>query len=446
MSAIVTELLIIGVLLILNGIFSMSELAIVASKRVRLERQAERGSAGAKAALALTAHPGDFLSTVQVGITLVGVIASVYGGATIAEMLAEQLVAVPWLGEHAEAVSLVIVVAGITYLSVIIGELVPKRIALGNPERVAALVARPMQALSRIGAPLVRILTGSTQLLLGAFGIKGVPEPGLTEEEIHAVVEQGAEAGVVPEVEHQIVENVFRLGDRRVASVMTPRADVPWISPGATAAEIRGAVLQSGADWILVCDGDIETVRGLASARELLTQVLGGGALSVEATMDAPLFVPSTTPVFQMLKQFRDSRNHVAIVLDEFGGVEGVVSLDHIVADLVGTSSSDPDGAPPELIHRADGSWSAEGELEMEAIRESLDLPADPNAESRLYRTLSGFLMGRLGRVPAAGDSVLADHHEFTVETMEGRRVGRVRIARITAPGTRAAEGGPQVG
>jgi len=426
-----TELVIIAVLLILNGIFSMSELAIVTAKRVRLEHRAEQGHAGAQAALALAANPGEFLSTVQVGITLVGVIASVYGGATIAEVLAIRLAMVPWIAQHAQAAALAIVIAVITYLSVIIGELVPKRIAIGNPERIAMIVARPMRAISRIGSPLVRLLTGSTQLILRLFGVKGMPEPGLTEDEIHAVIEQGAEAGVVPVVEHEIVENVFRLGDRHVSAVMTARTDVEWIDIEADPAEIRSVIERERLDWLLVCSGDIENVRGIVYAGDLLAQCLGGQPVSLASGLEEPLYVATTMPVLKLLETFRATKKRVAIVLDEYGGIDGVASLSNILSGLVRTATVDSRRESPALVRRPDGTWVADGSLDIDVVGEALDLPGLETAARREYRTLAGLIMERSGRVPTVGDIVLISGFEFRIESMDGRRIAKVRISRM---------------
>ena len=436
MSGILVEVAIIAVLLVLNGIFSMSELAIVASKRVRLEHRAERGDAGARAALALASNPSEFLSTVQVGITLVGVIASVYGGATIAEVLAGRLKSVPWLAEHAEAAALTIVVAIITYLSVIIGELVPKRIALGNPERVAAIVARPMRLISRIGSPLVRLLTGTTQVILRVVGLKGLPEPGLTEDEIHAVIEQGAESGVVPEVEHEIVENVFRLGDRHVSSVMTARPDVEWVDVHATPEEIRDILRGGWKDWVLVCEDDVETVRGIVHAGSLLAQCLDGKALSFAGALEQPLYVPATTPVFKLLEQFREQKKQVAVVLDEYGGIDGIVTLTNILSDLVGTSTSDPQTVAPSVTCNPDASWTADGSIDIHDLADAIGVDAFDAGTPHTYRTLAGFLMAASGRVPQVGDAITVPGFTFRVEAVDGRRIERVRIESASKPRT----------
>lgn len=430
MSVIVTELIIVGVLLVVNGLFSMSELAIVAAKRVRLERQAEHGSAGARAALAIAANPGDFLSTVQVGITLVGVIASVYGGATIAEQLALPLSGVSWIGEHAEGVSLTIVVAGITYLSVIIGELVPKRIALANPEAVASLVARPMRIVSRVGSPLVRILTWSTQVVLRVFGVRGLPEPGLTEEEIHAVLEQGAETGVVPAVEHEIVENVFRLGDRLVSSVMVARPGLNWVDIHATPAVIRESLGDAARSWLLVCDEDPDAVLGIVHAGDLLTQCLDGRPVSLGEALEEPLFVPASTPVFKLLQTFRATGREVAVVLDEYGGVDGIASMENIVSGVLGRASAEVATGNPAVVPQADGTWVADGGVDVDDVVEALDLPELRAKTRRGYRTLGGLIMARLGHIASPGDEIREGPFTFRVESLDGRRVARIRIVR----------------
>jgi putative hemolysin len=360
MSVILTEVLIILVLLVLNGVFAMSELAIVSAKKVRLEHRAEGGDAGAAVALALASEPGRFLSTVQVGITLVGVIASVFGGATIAEVLEARFAQVPWLAARAEGAALAVVVAGITFLSLIVGELVPKRIALTNPERIAALMARPMRVVARVARPLVVLLTGSTNLVLRLFGLHGRTQPGLTEEEIHALVEQGAETGAVPRVEHEIVEGVFRLGDRQVASIMTPRPDVEWVEADADAATLRQALGTAGRGYLLVCEGSVERVVGVAYAEELLRRCLGGAAVDLRASVVQPLYVPAGMPVLRLLDELRVTRQRVAIALDEYGGMQGIVTLADILEELVGqlpTLSEEK----PDLTRAADGSWLADG-------------------------------------------------------------------------------------
>jgi putative hemolysin len=430
MSALALEIAIILLLLLINGVFAMSELAVLSAKRVRLEHRADRGDAGARVALELAREPTQFLSTVQVGITLVGVLAGAFGGARLSVPLAEALRRVPWLAAHSEGAALAIVVAAITYFTLIIGELVPKRLALGNPERVASLVARPMSAVARAARPLATVLSGSTRLVLRLFGVKDVPEPGLTEEEIHTLVEQGAQSGVVPEKEHEIVESVFRLGDREVGSVMTARPDIEWIDLESSADEVRARLAEQRRPWFLVCERQVESVRGIVHAGDLLATLLAGRPLDLRAAMGEPLFVPEAMPVLRLLETLRRSRQHVAIVLDEYGGVAGLVTLDHIVDQLVGGDEA-TDGEPAPLTRTQLG-WLATGSAAIEEVADALGLERmrDNDADSpRGYRTLAGFILARLGRVPVTGDVVEYEGLRFEVVAMDGRRIEQVRIA-----------------
>ncbi|HEX6060099.1 MAG TPA: hemolysin family protein [Gemmatimonadaceae bacterium] len=439
MSAIAFELAVILLLLVVNGVFAMSEIAIVAAKRIRLEQRAERGDAGARAALALAREPTAFLSTVQVGITLIGVFAGAFGGATLSEELGVLFATVPWIGSWAEELAFALVVALITYLSLIVGELVPKRLALGNPERVAALVARPMGALARAAHPLVRVLTASTRAVLAVFGMKDVPEPGLTEEEIHALVEQGAESGAVPEAEHAIVESVFRLGDRQVASLMTARPDLEWLDVDTPPDDLRIQIETQRRPWYLLCQEDVENVKGIAHASDLLALSVGGAPLDLRTVLSEPLYVPLTMPVFHLLELFRSSRQHIAIALDEYGGVAGLVTLDDIVDELVGEMPERNEPGEPAPIVRSDEGWLAIGTAQIDDVADELELELEEIAldEHRGYRTLGGFILAQLGRVPVTGDAVEWGGFRFEVVAMDGRRIEQVRIARLARAGER---------
>jgi putative hemolysin len=273
MSTIALELAVILLLLVINGVFSMSEMAVVSARKTRLQHRAEDGDAGARAALDLAANPSNFLSTVQVGITLVGVLAGAFGGAGISQVVASSLRDVRWIGEYAEPVAFGLVVSAITYFSLILGELVPKQLALGNPERIAAIMARPMRAIARAGRPLVLLLTGSTNLVFRVIGIRANADASVTEQDVRAMLEQGAEVGAVTSVEHTIMENTFRLGDRRVSTIMTPRLDLGWIDVNADQGQIRSR-LGAARSAVLVCDDDIEHVVGFVQAEDLLAQCL----------------------------------------------------------------------------------------------------------------------------------------------------------------------------
>ena len=426
MSGIAFEIALILLLLVINGVFSMSEMAVVSARKTRLQHRAEGGDAGARAALDLAANPTNFLSTVQFGITLVGVLAGAFGGAGIAEALAVYLRDVRFIGPHAQPVALGLVVATITYLSLVIGELVPKQIALGNPERVAALVSRPMRAVASLGRPLVALLTGSTNLVFRLFGRRTNVDRSVTEQDVRALLEQGAEVGAVDLVEHTIMENTFRLGDRRVSTIMTPRPDVRWVDVAADLDELRAALAETRSPYV-VCEGDIEHVVGLAEAEDLLAQCLAGHALDLRAVMREPMYVPTTMPVLRLLETFRTSRRRAALVLDEFGGVAGVATVDDIVEGLIGELPYADDPAPPAIARQPDGSWLIDGGAPVVDVDEMLDLDLPGGAESREFDTVGGLVMMVLGRLPKTGDSVDYAGARFIVERMDGRRVAVVR-------------------
>jgi len=431
MLVIAAEIAVIIALLIVNGIFAMSELAVVTSKRIRLEHRAEEGDEGARAALRLAKDPTGFLSTVQVGITLVGVFAGAFGGATLSARLAVPMAHLPYIGVYAETIAFVLVVAGITYLSLIIGELVPKRIALSNPETVAALVARPMTFVARMTRPLVHLLTASTRGVLRLFGMRDVPEPGLTEEEIHALVEQGAESGAVPEVEHEIVESVFRLGDRQVASIMTARPDIDWIDIDTPDDVLRRELQEQRRPWYLVCEDHVEQVRGIAHASDIVALLSSGKPLNLRAVLAEPLYVPASMPVFRLLEVFRPARRHIAIALDEYGGVAGLITLEDIVEELVGEIPSYGEEAEQPQIRRVDGGWLAIGSTPIEDVAEELEIGRVDVNDQRGYRTLGGFILSQLGHVPAPGEVIEWDGYRFEVVTMDGRRIDQVKITSV---------------
>src|SRR5215203_4006924 len=374
MGGIATEILIVLLLLVLNGVFAMSELAIVTARKVRLEQRAEDGDAGARAALALAHNPTQFLSTVQVGITLIGVLAGAFGGATIAEKLAPSFQRIPTLAPYADALALGIVVTAITYLSLLIGELVPKRVALSHPERVASLIARPMRVLSRVASPLVILLTGPTNLVLRLFGIRVSAEPSITAEEIRALIEQGAESGVVHGTEHEMVEGVFRLGDRLVADVMTPRMRLEWVDVSESPEAIRAQMIEQGRSRYLMCDGTVDNVVGVAHAEDLLVRCLAGAPFDVRAVLWQPLYVPATMSALALLEQFRKSRQYVAVALDEFGGLQGVVMLDDFVEAVIGDLPERDELAVPEIERRDEHTWAMQGSVSLEDVETALDL------------------------------------------------------------------------
>lgn len=436
MSDITTELLVILLLLLVNGVFAMSEIAVVASRKIRLEQRAEKGDKGAAAALALAQDPGQFLSTVQVGITLVGILAGAFGGVMLSGRLAAMLIDAGIPAPHATTAAFVIVVGAITYLSLIVGELVPKRIALAAPERIASRIARPMGVLSRVTAPLVKTLTGSTNVMLRLLGVRPHAEPGITEEEIRAVLEQGAETGVVQPAEREIVESVFRLGDRTVRAIMTPRPEVEWIDlsddDSQADVRIRQQLAEDRRALMLVGDEDLDHVVGFVHSEDLLARSLGGSVLDREALRALarqPLFVPATMPVLQLVEAFRSSREHSALVLDEYGGVSGIVTLHDVLEELVGElPSPDEQLEGPPIVRREDGSWLVEGAIPIADLEEELSLDLSGGTLTD-YQTLAGFVLARLGRLPKPGDHFVWNAHRFEVVDMDGRRIDKMLIA-----------------
>jgi putative hemolysin len=424
------ELVIILLLLVANGVFAMSEIAVVTARRVRLQQRADAGDKGARAALRIASNPTEFLSTVQVGITLIGIFAGAYGGATLAEQLAARLAEHPLLAPYAEAIALAIVVTGITYLSLVIGELVPKALALHNPERIAAIVAAPVATVAKVATPLVKLLSWSTNLVLWALRIRPSSERNVTEEDIRALIKQATVSGDVAPREQEIVEQVFRLGDRRVSAIMTPRHDIEWLDVHEGIDGIRRHLELVKHPKILFCDESLDTVLGVARTEQLLALVLSGGAFDVRSVLQPPLYVPATLSVFQLIDRFRHSPVHFALVLDEFGAIEGLVTPTDVLESLVGEIPSEADEAAGPITTREDGSWLVDGAIPFEDLVAELSLPPLPDQEEGSYQTLAGFVMTRLARVPRTGDRFSWGDLRFEVVDMDGRRVDKVLIER----------------
>jgi putative hemolysin len=417
----------------------MSEIAVVAARKVRLQQRAEEGDDRARAALALAHDPNTFLSTVQFGITLVGVLAGAYGGARLAEPLAEPIARVALLAPYAEGIALGLVVTGITVLSLIFGELVPKRIGLNNPEAIASWVARPMMALARIGGPVVALLTSSTNFVLRVFGIKGDAAPNLTEDEIKALISQGAETGAVGAAEETIVQRVFQLGDQRVAAIMTPRPDIEWIDVDASEEELREFLASHAHTQFVVCHGGLDEVLGIVRSADLLPIAFKGVNIDLRKLTREALFVPDSMPAVQLLESFRSSHKHVALVMDEYGAVEGLVTVTDLLTAIVGDLPADASEAQGAFISRADGSWLVDGSAPMEQVTTHFGMDGLPEEEAGAYHTIGGFVMARLGRVPKTADAFEWGGMKFEVIDMDGRRIDKVLVMRkhaVTPPGS----------
>jgi putative hemolysin len=428
MPSVILEGLIVVLLIFINGIFAMSEIAVVSARKTRLRQWAEEGNAKARAALELANNPNQFLATIQIGITLVGILAGVFGGATIARELAVILSDITWLAPYSHPLSLVLVVLVITYLSLIVGELVPKRLALNNPERLAMVIAAPMQVLSRIAYPAVHLLGLSTEFLLRALGMKPSTEPPVTEEEIRALIEQGTQAGMFEEAEQEMVERVFRLGDRRVSAVMTPRTEIVWLDREASAQEIRRTIIESVHSRFLVADGSLDNVLGVVHAKDLLAHMLGEQAVNLEATLQQPLYVPESMRALEVLELFKQSGTHIALVIDEYGGIQGLVTPSDILEAIVGDLPAAGEQVEPLAMQRADGSWLLDGMLPVDEFKDLFDLGELPGEDQGIYQTLAGFVVMQLGRIPAATDSFVWEGLKIEVMDMDGNRVDKVLV------------------
>lgn len=433
MSGVGLEIALIVVLVVLNGVFAMSEIAVVSSRRARLQQRADEGDAGARCALELAEHPNRFLSTVQIGITMVGIFAGAFGGATIAEKFGARLEQYEWARGWGEQIALALVVLAITYLSLVVGELVPKRIGLNPPERIASRVARPMHVLSVVASPLVRILSGSTDFLLRLMGFRKAEEPPVTEAEVAALLEQGTEAGVFEEEEQELVERVFWLGDQRVGALMTPRPQIVFLELEDTPEEHREVMARHRRSRFLVCEGGIDRVVGMVQVKDLWAQTVAGQPLDVRGVMCKPLFVPEAMRALRLLEMFRESGVHLAVVLDEYAGVEGVVTLKDVLEGLAGDLTVP--GDEPRVVRREDGSWLVDASLSMDEFRDALDLEERRWAGRGEYRTLGGFVVTTLGRIPRSGEHFTADGLRYEVVDMDGHRVDKVLVGRVEEEG-----------
>ena len=430
------DLLIIAVLILLNGLLAMSELAVVSSRRPRLKRLAEGGDARAATALHLAENPALFLSTVQIGITAAGIFNGALGEATLTKPLSEFFAGWEWLASYSKPVALAIVVTILTYLSLIVGELVPKQIALHNPERIARLVAQPMRFLSLVAHPLVVILSKSSQFLLTLLHSKPSSESAVSQEEIKALLMEGARAGVLEKAEHDLVKNVFRLDDRSAAMLMTPAPDIVFIDLEADVAIQRKTLIAGGHSYYPVCRAGLDNVIGEVRTRDILARELEGKPWDLAAATHEPLYIPEWQDGIEILEALKRSRSHLGLVVDEVGAVEGLLTLHDLMEAIVGEISPSPE---PEWVQRADGSWLVDGMVLADEVKDHLELRSLPHEEERDYDTLGGMVMMQMEHVPGVGDSFDWEDYCFEVVDVDGNRVDRVLITRL--PALEEAEG-----
>ncbi len=422
------EILFIILLIILNGVFSMSETAVVSSRKLRLQQMQEEGHESAGVALELANDPNRFLSTVQFGITLIGTLAGVFGGATIAEKLAVSLETLAWLQPHHESLALGLVVLGITYLSLILGELVPKRLALYHPERIASGMAKSMRRLSVLASPFVRLLSFSTEGVLRLFRIKPSEDPPVTEAEVKAMIDQGTEAGVFEEAEQDMVERVFRLEDRRVSTLMTSRSDIVWLDLDDTVEDMRGKIAGSGYSRFLVCQGSTDNFLGVIRVKDLVAHSLSGAALDLRGFLRKPLFVHEKMRALKVLELFKKSRTHIAIAIDEYGEMQGLLTLNDILEAIVGDMPNLGMAEQAQAIKREDGSWLIDAYMPIDEFKQLFELSEMPGDERGDYETLGGFVLVYLEHIPTAGEHFEWNGLRFEVIDMDGNRIDKVLV------------------
>ena len=422
-------------LILLNALFAMSEMALTASRKARLQVMLEAGDAGAQAALDLHENPTKFLSVVQVGITSIGILNGIVGDAAFSAPFAHWLhETFPIAQRAAEITSTAMVVVTITFITIIFGELVPKRFGLMYPERVARVVARPMEWLSLVARPFIKLLSWCTEATLRLFGIKGNPDRSVTEEEINASLEEGLDAGVIEAQEHQMVRNVFRLDDRQVGSMMIPRAEIVWLDVAASAEDVLGLIGDEEHSRYPVCRGSLDDVLGVISAQTLLQQVMKGQAMALSAGLQPSVFVPETLSGMELLEHFRASSAQLVFVVDEYGEVQGMITVRDVLEAITGEFST-PTDEDAWAVQRADGSWLFDGLIPVPELKDRLALKELPEEDRGRYNTLAGMIMLLLGRLPRTTDSVEWDRWRFEVVDLDGKRVDKVLASRLPQSG-----------
>jgi putative hemolysin len=430
MPASAINLIIVFLLILANGIFVMAELAIVSARKVRLQQSANQGSRQARAALKLANNPNNFMAAGQVGITLIAIISGAFGEKTLSEILEPLLHRVPGLVSYSQPLAFVISVMTITYLTLIIGELVPKRLALNSPEAIAGFLAQPMSFLAKVASPIVYLLSTSTEIVLKLMGIRPSDEPQVTEEEIRVMIEQGTEAGMFEQAEEDIMKRVFQLGDRRVSSIMTPRPEIIWLDLEDSDEENRQVLREESHARFPICRDGLDTILGITQVYDLLRDSMDGQPLDLTRKMQPPLFVPESTRALKVLEQFKQTGQQMAFVVDEYGVIQGLVTLTDILQALVGDLPSAGEVAEPQSVQREDGSWLLDGMLPIYQFKELLDIEKELPGEQRgSYQTLGGFVVMHLGKIPTSADHFVWGPYRFEVMDMDGNRVDKVLVA-----------------
>lgn len=427
------EILFLIALILLNGVFAMSEIALVTARRARLAKLAEDGDGAAGVALTLHDEPTRFLSTIQIGITSIGILNGIVGEAILAEPFAVWLHGMGLDREISGIFATGLVVVVITYISIVVGELVPKRIAQFNPEGIARLVARPMQFLAVFTRPFVRLLSLSTDTLLRLLGQREQAGQGVTEEEIHAMLQEGSDAGVIEQQEREMVRNVFRLDDRQIGSLMIPRSDIVYLDVDRAYEENMESITCSDHSRFPVCRGGLHEVLGIVNAKQLLNQKLKGGQADLAMQLQPAVFVPETLNGMDLLGHFRASGTQMVLVVDEYGEVQGLVTLQDVLEAVTGEFKP-RNQEDAWAVQREDGSWLLDGLIPIPELKDRLELKGVPEEDKGRYHTLSGLMMWLLGRLPATSDVATWENWRLEVVDLDGKRVDKVLASRLAPP------------
>ncbi|NLA37837.1 MAG: HlyC/CorC family transporter [Methanomicrobiales archaeon] len=428
-----TDIAIVILLILANGFFSMAEFALISARSARLQKRAAEGDAGAAAALELARDPTPFLSTIQIGITLIGILTGTFGGATIAGSLAVVFSGIPLLAPYALPFAVTIVVIAITYMTLVIGELVPKRVAMTRADQIASLISRPIRILSLAASPLVRVLSISTEGILMLLGIRKPPGPEVTEEDVRVLIGQATRAGVFLEAERDMVESIFRLGDRRISVLMTPRPDVVAVDVDDPPEVNWQKMTESGHVYFPVYREHLDNLLGVVSVRNLWARMIRGKPPDISEAIEAALFVPESVMALAVLEDFKASGARLAFITDEYGVIQGIVTAHDIMEAIVGDIPSVEH--PPEAmaVRREDGSWLLDGMLPIDEFHDLFDVGNLPGEERGYYQTLGGFVMMYLERAPEAGDRFTWSDLRFEVLDMDGYRVDKVLVSPVAA-------------
>ena len=428
MDNIFLSILIIFILIIINGIFAMSEISLISARKVRLQQMSKDGIRSAQVALDISENPNKFLSTVQIGITLIGILIGALGGASISSKLSLILNRVAYLQPYSEILSVSIVVLLTTYFSLVIGELIPKRLGLNSPEKIASAVAMPMKAISWLTSPIVKLLSASTEIGLKILGVEKSRDPIITEEEIKVLMKQGTKSGIFESAEEDMVTGIFRLAGRYIDSIMTPRTEIEWIDLEEPIEMILEQVIQSNHSRFPVATGELDNVQGMLLGKDLLSQSLNGAIPSIPDLVQSPLFVPDSTSALKALDLIKEAGAHAALVIDEFSGVLGMVTLYDVLKSIVGSIPTAGEEEEIQIVQREDGSWLFDGLLAIDDIKELLGIETLPEEDRVGFQTLGGFMMTMLDSIPEVGQHFDVYNMRFEIVDMDGRRVDKVLV------------------